>query len=38
MSVIVEIRNSKISEIREVWHLHMKYDSGKIIHKDRKHP
>ena len=38
MSVIVEIRDAKTKEIREVWHLHIRYEDGKIVHRDRKYP
>ena len=38
MSVIVEIRDAKTNEIREVWHLHISYRDGKIVHRDRKYP
>ncbi|RLI76825.1 hypothetical protein DRP05_12045 [Archaeoglobales archaeon] len=38
MSIVVEIRDSKTNEIREVWHLHMRYEDGKITHRDRKYP
>ena len=38
MSVIVEIRDSETKEIREVWHLHIRYEDGKIVHRDRKFP
>jgi hypothetical protein len=38
MSVIVEIRDAKTKEIREVWHLHIRYKDGKIVHRDRKYP
>lgn len=37
MSVIVEIRNADGGEIKEVWHLHIRYEDGKIVHKDRKY-
>ncbi len=38
MSVIVEIRNAKTNEIKEVWHLHIRYEDGKITHRDKKYP
>ncbi|WP_461863969.1 hypothetical protein [Thermococcus sp.] len=38
MSIIVEIRDAKTEEIIEVWHMHMRYEDGKIVHRDRKYP
>ena len=38
MSAIVEIRDAESGEVREVWHLHIRYEDGKIVHRDRKYP
>ena len=38
ISVIVEIRDAKSRKIQEVWHLHIRYSDGKVVHRDRKYP
>ncbi len=38
MSVIVEIRDRETGDVIEIWHMHIRYEDGKIIHRDRKYP
>ncbi len=38
MSIIVEIRDARTGEAIEVWHMHMRYSDGRIVHRDRKYP